>query len=432
LQLLPPEIFSTNVVAENWQVPCVHIRDWPRFPWRGLMLDVSRHFFNKSEVEAVLDEMALYKLNRFHWHLVDDDGWRLEVKDYPRLTQIGAWRDNISLPRTHKPGQGPSAHPAWAAATSDKYTADRRYGGFYTPSDIREVVAYAAARQITVVPEIEMPGHSGAANASYPWLGVSGKPYNMLAPGKFHGGVLNVANPNTIKFEENVLKEVFQLFPGPYVHIGGDEVAAGVWDTNAACRALMQREGFTNDDQLESYFLRQIGAFVGAHHKTLIGWSEIAKGGLGTNAVVMDWIGGAAQAAEAGHDAIMTPQPYCYLDHYQSTNHAAEPLAIGGYIPLQQVSSLGPMPTNLPAQFQSHILGPQANLWTEYVASLPHVQYMIFPRECALAEVGWSAKNARHWPDFQRRLAADEQRLDELGVHYRPGMAEPILKSFVK
>lgn len=429
LQLLSPEVFATNVVTENWQVSCVHIQDWPRFPWRGLMLDVSRHFFNKAEIEAILDEMALYKLNRFHWHLVDDDGWRLEVKRYPRLTKIGAWRDNIDLPRNHKPGQGPNAHPAWADATPDKYAADGRYGGFYTPRDIRDVVAYAATRHIMVVPEIEMPGHSGAAMAAYPWLGVSGKPYNILAPNPFHTGVINPANPNTITFEEKVLKEVFKLFPAPYVHIGGDEVPAGAWDTNTACRALMQRDGLTNDDQLQGYFIRQIDAFVGAHHKTLIGWSEILKGGLGTNAVVMDWNGGGAQAAETGHEAIMTPQPNCYLDHYQSTNHPAEPRAIGGYIPLQQVYSLEPIPTNLPTQFQSHILGPQANLWTEYIASLPHAQYMIFPRECALAEVGWSAKDARDWKDFQRRLIMDEKRLDELGVNYRPGSSEPIIPS---
>ena len=426
LQLLPPEIFSSNAVCASWSVPCVQIRDWPRFPWRGLMLDVSRHFYNTSEVEAVLDEMAFYKLNRFHWHLVDDDGWRLEVKKYPRLTEIGAWRTNIDLPRNHKPGQGPNTHPAWLSPTPDKYRADGDYGGFYTPKDIRAVVAYAAARHIMVVPEIEMPGHSGAAIAAYPELGTTGKPYDILAPNPFHGGVINVANPNTIKFEQTVLKEVFKLFPAPYVHIGGDEVPAGAWDHNAACQALMRQEGFTNDFQLQSYYTRQIAKFIDAHGKTLIGWSEILKGGLATNAVVMDWIGGADKAAEAGHDAILTPQPYCYLDHYQSTNHPLEPRAIGGYLPLRQVYSLEPVPTNLPPQLQFHILGPQGNLWTEFIASLPHIQYMIFPRACALAEVGWSAKDARNWPDFQQRLALDEKWLDQWGVNYRPGSSEPL------
>ena len=426
LQLLPPEIFSTNIVTENWEAPCIKIEDWPRFQWRGLMLDVSRHFFNKSEVETILDEMALYKLNRFHWHLTDDDGWRIEVKQYPKLTRIGAWRASIDLPRTEaKRRQEPAINPAWMRATADKYDSDGRYGGFYTAKDIREVVAYAAARHIMVVPEIEMPGHSGAAIASYPELGATGKRYDILAPNPFHGGVINVASPATIKFEETVLKNVFKLYPGPYVHIGGDEVPAGDWEHNADCQALMRREGFTNDFQLQSYYIRQMEKFINAHGKTLIGWSEILKGGLATNAVVMDWIGGGKQAAEAGHDAVMTPQAYCYLDHYQSTNHGTEPLAIGGYLPLKKTYSMEPVPAGLSPQLEHHILGPQGNLWTEYVASLPHAQYMIFPRLCALAEAGWSEKESRDWTNFQRRLAENEKTLDELGVNYRRSEQEP-------
>jgi hexosaminidase len=404
LQLLPPQIFSTNVVAnENWQIPCVQIEDLPRFQWRGLMLDVSRHFYNVAEVEKFLDEMALYKLNHFHWHLTDDQGWRIEIKKYPKLTQIGARRTHSDI---EPPDKEIHAHPAWAEPTADKFGPDGRYGGFYTQKNIREVVAYAAARHITVVPEIEMPGHSIAALTAYP----------QFSSGP---GIYDPANPGTFTFLENILNEVFQLFPGKYIHIGGDEVRKDYWKKSADCQALMKRKGLKNEDELQSWFTRRMEKFINAHGKTLIGWSEILKGGLATNAVVMDWIGGGKQAAEAGHDAVMTPSAYCYLDHYQSTNHATEPRAIGGFLPLEKVYSFEPVPTNLPAQFQSHILGAQGNLWTEYVASLPHAQYMIFPRMCALAEVDWSAKNARDWDDFRQRLKVDEQRLDELGVNYR-------------
>ncbi len=427
LQLLPPQVFSTNLVSDaQWQAPCVQIEDWPRFPWRGLMLDVSRHFYNKDEVEAILDEMALYKLNRFHWHLVDDDGWRLQVKKYPKLTEVGAWRKDIVLQRTHRTDKVVTAHPEWAQATPDKFAPDGRYGGFYTPKDIREVVAYAAARHIMVVPEIEMPGHCGEVLASYPDLGCSGQPYEVERPGPFHVGVLDPANPETFAFLDTVLEEVFKLFPGPYVHIGGDEVPKGAWNKYADCQELMKREGLTNEAELQSWFTKRMVTFISAHGKTPIGWSEVMRGGLATNVVVMDWIGGGKKAAEQGHDAVMTPADpvdYCYFDHYQSTNHITEPRAIGGYLPLERVYSFEPIPTGLPPDLQDHILGPQGNLWTEYVASLPHAQYMFFPRACAMAEVGWSAKDARDWNSFAQRLAVDEKRLDELGVNYRPGIA---------
>jgi hexosaminidase len=422
MQLLPPEIFSTNVVAKNWQAPCVQIEDWPRFSWRGLMLDVSRHFYNKTEVEAIIDEMALYKLNRFHWHLVDDDGWRIEVPKYPKLTEISAWRHDVALQRTHRTDGEKTGHPAWTTASRDKFGPDHRYGGFYTEDEIREVVAYAAARHIMVVPEIEMPGHSGEVLAAYPELGCTGKPYEMERPGPFHVGVFDPAKPEVYTFLDNVLDEVFQLFPGPYVHIGGDEVPRGAWNPYADCRALMQREGLENEGQLQTWFTKKMVDYVSAHGKTPIGWSEAIRGGMTTNLVVMDWIGGGKKAAEQGHDAVMTPSSpvdYAYFDHYQSTNHLTEPRAIGGYLPLSRVYSFEPVPAGLPADLQSHILGPQGNLWAEYVASLPHAQYMIFPRACAMAEVGWSAKDARNWDDFQRRLSVDERRLDELKVNYR-------------
>jgi hexosaminidase len=424
LQLLPPEIFSTNFVVANWTVPCLNIEDWPRFQWRGLMLDVSRHFFNKSEVEDILDEMAFYKLNRFHWHLTDDQGWRIQIKKYPKLTEVGAWRDKVDFVR---PSNETFRHPAWSKPAPDKFGPDGRYGGFYTQKDVREIVGYAAARHITIVPEIEMPGHAEAALAAYPQYSCVSFSGNDM---RGHKGIYDPSNPETFVFLDNILSEIFKLCPGPYVHIGGDEVQTNYWHDNTNCQALMKREGLTDEHALQSWFTARMEKYISAHGKILVGWSEILRGGLATNAVVMDWIGGAKDAAQAGHDAVMAPSapvPYCYFDYYQSTNHAGEPRAIGNYVPLRQVYSFEPMPAGLPAEFQSHILGAQGNLWTEYVPSLLHVQYMVFPRECAMAEVAWSAADARNWDDFYQRLLANEKCLDQIGVNYRPGGNEPII-----
>jgi len=407
-QLLPPEIFSSNVVQHpDWQMPCVQIEDWPRFKWRGLMLDVSRHFFNKSEVETVLDAMALHKLNVFHWHLTDDQGWRIAIKKYPRLTEIGAWR----------PGVGFGFEPKSTTA----YGPGGHYGGFYTPADIREVVKYATARHITVVPEIEMPGHSTAALEAYPQFSCTGGPFTMPLTGGIFNGIYNPANAETFKFLNDVLTEVFQLFPDRYVHLGGDEVPKETWQNSPACQTLMKQEGLTNEDQLQGWFMRRMEKFVSAHGRTMIGWSEILQGGLASNAVVMDWIGGAKEAASAGHDVVMSPTAYCYLDFYQSTNRATEPRGAtwGGNLTLRKVYSFDPMPMNLPSQLQSHILGTQGNLWTEWVPNLKHAEYMIFPRECAIAEITWSSESSHNWDDFMRRLQIHAQRLDELGINYR-------------
>ncbi|HKI68030.1 MAG TPA: beta-N-acetylhexosaminidase, partial [Verrucomicrobiae bacterium] len=279
-QLLPPEIFSRVAVAHrDWQIPCVQIQDWPRFKWRGLMLDVVRHFYTKSEVETILDTMALQKMNRFHWHLTDDQGWRIEIKEYPKLTQIGAWRSGIGF------GLDPLC--------TTNYGPDGRYGGYYTPDDIREVVKYAAARHIMIVPEIEMPGHSTAALAAYPQYSCTGGPFTIPLKGGVFNGIYDPSNEGTYKFLEGVLTEVFRLFPGKYVHLGGDEVPKETWKNSASCQALMQQEGLTNEDELQSYFMKRMEKFVSAQGKTMIGWSEIVKGGLASNAVVMDWIGGA-------------------------------------------------------------------------------------------------------------------------------------------
>jgi hexosaminidase len=415
LQLFPPEIFSTNAVAGRvWQIPCVKITDWPRFPWRGMMLDVGRHFFDKREVERVLDEMALHKLNTFHWHLVDDQGWRIEIKKYPRLTQVGAWRSHspMNVPETNH------ISPDWLKPVH--FGPDGRYGGYYTQDDIREVVAFAAARHITIVPEIEMPGHSTAALAAYPQFSCTGGPYSTDTPAGVSRGVYCTGNDGTYLFLQDVLTEVFQLFPGKYIHIGGDEVPTDNWQHCPKDQAVIKREGLKDESQLESYFIRRMETFINAHGHTLIGWSEIREGGLAKSAVVMDWIGGAIEAASSGHDVVMTPDEDLYLDHYQSTNTAAEPRAIGGYLPLRHVYLYEPVPKDLPAQFDAHILGAQGNLWTEYVESLPYVEYMAFPRLCALAEVTWSSKSARDWDDFQGRLQTHVRRLDELGINYHP------------
>ncbi len=302
----------------------------------------------------------------------------------------------------------------------DKFGPDGRYGGFYTTSDIREIIAYAAARHITIIPEIEMPGHSGAALDAYPELNCITSDGSRAS----NTGVYCAGNDQTYVFLENVLKEVCRLFPGKYIHIGGDEVGPGNWEHCPRCQALMKAQGLKNAAQLQSYFVKRIEKFINAQGKTLVGWSEIIKGGLAPNAVVMDWIGGAKEAAGEGHDVVRTPTGFCYFDHYQSQNHTTEPQAFGGYLPLKQVYSFEPIPADLPAQYDSHILGGQANLWTEYIASVPHVEYMLFPRLCALAETVWSAKSERDWTDFQRRLKVDEQRLGELGVNYRAGQGQ--------
>jgi hexosaminidase len=407
-QLWPPEIFSTNLVRDaDWQVPCVQIQDWPRFKWRGFMLDVSRHFFTKSEVESFLDAMALHKMNVFHWHLTDDHGWRIEIKKYPELTQVGAWRAGGGF--------------GFAPQTTTAYGPDGRYGGFYTQDDIRDVVKYAAARHITIVPEIEMPGHATAALSAYPQFSCTNGPFEPSMTAGIFYGIYDPAKEETFVFLASVLTEVAQLFPGPYIHIGGDEVPKETWKNSADCQALMKRKGLKNEEELQSWFIRRIEKIVNAHGRSMIGWSEILQGGLAQNATVMDWIGGAKEAAEAGHDVVMTPTAYCYFDFYQSSNQVAEPKAAawGGPLTLNRMYAFEPMPTNVPPALQSHILGAQGNLWTEQIPNFRHAEYMTFPRACALAEVTWSAKDSHNWDDFMRRLQIHVRRLDELNINYR-------------
>jgi hexosaminidase len=299
------------------------------------------------------------------------------------------------------------------------YGKDGRYGGFYTQKEIREVVAYAQKLHITIVPEIEMPGHSLAALTAYPELGSGSGPFEVPLKGGVNPGIFSPAKPEAFEFLQNVLLEVFELFPSKYIHIGGDEVPKGPWKNDAACQALMKQENLKNEDELQSWFTRRMEKFINAHGKTLIGWSEILQGGLAQNAAVMDWIGGGREAASAGHDVVMSPTANCYFDYYQSRDHSTEPRAIGGFLPLQKVYALEPVPAGLAPEFQNHILGAQGNLWTEYIPNLKQAEYMIFPRLSALAEVVWSPKDARNFDNFKLRLKTDEQRLDQLGVSYR-------------
>jgi hexosaminidase len=403
LQLLPPAALSPKTTpGVSWSIPCVHIEDKPRFLWRGFMLDVSRHFFTKEEIKRVLDLMAFHKLNTFHWHLTDDQGWRIEIKKYPRLVHVGAWRKSIGF------GLDPRSSTA--------YGPDGRYGGYYSQADVREIVAYAQARHITIVPEIEMPGHASAALLAYPEFACPIAETNATprAPDVYCAG-----NENTFKFLEDVLTEINDLFPGKYIHIGGDEVSKRSWRECPLCQALIVREGLNNVDGLQNYFERRIAKFLESKGRTAIGWSEIGQDGLPAQAAVMDWLGTAVGVVGAGHDVVRCPNTNCYFDYYQSRDRVDEPPASGAYLPLEQVYAFEPVPGGLAPQARAHILGAQANLWTEYIPSLKQAEYMTFPRLCALAEVAWSPASARNWRDFLRRLETHCRRLSELGVNYR-------------
>lgn len=411
LQLFPAEIFAKGA-AGNFQrvAPCVRIEDRPRFVWRGLLLDVARHFFTPEELKQMFDALALHKINMCQLHLTDDQGWRLQIRKYPRLTDVGAWRKSIGFNLDPK--------------SSRAYGPDGRYGGFYTQEEIRELVAYARSRHITLVPEIEMPGHASAALACYPEYSCTGGPYSTDMAAGVSAGVYCAGREETYTFVADVLAEVGEVFPGQYIHIGGDEVTKENWKKCQRCQALMRREGLKTENELQSYFIRRVEKTLNSQGRRLIGWSEIREGGLAANATVMDWIGGALEAASAGHEVIMTPTSHCYLDYYQSRNRTKEPPAIGAFLPLHTVYSFEPIPPGLDPAFHSHILGAQGNVWTEYIPSLEQLQYMTFPRLCALAEVSWSPKAARDWESFTQRLETHCRRLDKLGINYRRGFFE--------
>ncbi len=406
-QLLPPPIFrEARVAGVDWTIPGVTIEDHPRFRWRGMHLDVCRHFMPKEFVKKYIGLRALHKMHAFHWHLTEEQGWRSEIRKYPKLTEVGAWREETLV--------GSYQDKPW------KFD-DKRHGGFYTQDDVREIVAYARDRRVRIVPEIEMPGHAQAAIAAYPELGNTG----LQLPVRTYWGVNeNIFNANeaTILFLQDVLAEVLELFPGEFIHVGGDEAVKTQWEETPEARARIRELGLDDADELQSYFIGRMDAFLTENGRRLIGWDEILEGGLAPGATVMSWRGedGGIAAAKAGHDAVMAPYSHLYFDYAQG-DHAAEPLAIGTAITtLAKVYEYDPIPASLTAQEARHILGAQGQLWTEYIPDPKHAEYMAYPRGCALAEIVWTPQEERDFADFSRRLERHVERLAILDVGFRP------------
>ncbi|MBL7950462.1 MAG: family 20 glycosylhydrolase [Flavobacteriales bacterium] len=382
-------------------LPCLTITDHPRFPWRGMHMDPCRHFWSVDFTKKYIDLLARYKMNSFHWHLTDDQGWRIEIKKHPKLTEVGAWRKGSQV--------GPYSRREYDSIP---------YGGFYTQDEIREVVAYAKARHINVVPEIEMPGHALAALAGYPHLGCTGGPYEVNKGWGVFEDVCCAGNDSTFAMLEDVLTEVMELFPSEIIHIGGDESPKERWKACAKCQRRIRAEGLKDEHELQSYFIRRIEKFVNSKGRKIIGWDEILEGGLAPNAAVMSWQGteGGIAAARSGHYAVMSPGSHCYFDHYQG-DPANEPLAIGGYTPLQKVYAYEPIPAELKPEEHKYILGAQGNVWTEYILTPEHMEYMAVPRMLALAEVLWTPKAKRNEADFIQRLEKEFVRLEEMKVN---------------
>jgi hexosaminidase len=409
LQLFPPEIFRAAKVSNiSWTLPCVEIEDYPRFQWRGALLDTARHFMPKEFVKKFIDLLALHKMNSFQWHLTDDQGWRIEIKKYPKLTKIGGWRKESLVGRLESESQ------------KELKFDGTPHGGFYTQDDAREIVEYARVRHINVVPEIEMPGHAQAAIAAYPELGNTGQ---QLEVGTKWGVFENIFNPkeSTLLFLQDVLTEILEIFPSKFVHIGGDEAVKTQWKASAEAQARIKELGLKNEEELQGYFTRRMGEFLSSKGRRLIGWDEILEGGIAPDTTVMSWRGekGGIAAARAGHDVVMAPTGYTYFDYYQSKDRDKEPLAIGGYLPLEVVYNYEPVPKEIAPEFAKHVLGSQGQLWTEYMPSSKQVEYMAFPRLTALAEVTWTSKEKKNYPEFLKRLTGHLQRLAILDVNYR-------------
>lgn len=405
-QLLPA--IRTNAIIK---IPAMVVKDYPRFSWRGMHLDVSRHFYSPDLVKLYIDLLAKYKFNIFHWHLVDDQGWRIEIKQYPGLTGVGAWRvdkNNISW------SNRPQAKPGEPAT----------YGGYYTQDQIRDIVEYAAKRNITIVPEIEMPAHVASAIAAYPWLSCSQRPQLPMTGGDYSGIASGycAGNDRVFTFLENVLTEVMALFPSKYIHIGGDELDKGPWKSCPKCQARIKKEGLKNVDELQSYFIKRMEKFLNSKGRKIIGWDEILEGGLAPDATVMSWRGeaGGIAAAQMGHDVIMSPGTPLYFNHYQA-DPATEPEANGGFNTLKMVYEYDPIPELLNPEQGKHILGAQANIWGEYILTPMHVLYMMLPRMLALSEVDWTPKKEKDWVDFNERLQVHYSRLDAMGLPYSKG-----------
>ena len=385
--------------AGSYSIASVEIEDTPRFAYRGLMLDVSRHFSTKEFIKKQIDALAYYKINRLHLHLTDAAGWRLEIKKYPLLTEFAAWRTD------------PTWKQWWNGGRKYvRFDVPGAYGGYYTQDDIREILEYARQHYITVIPEIEMPSHSEEVLAAYPQLSCSGEPYK--------NSDFCVGNEETFTFLENVLTEVMELFPSEYIHIGGDEAGKSAWKTCPKCQKRMKDEHLANVDELQSYLIHRIEKFLNNHGRHLLGWDEILQGGIAPNATVMSWRGeeGGIAAVTSGHRAIMTPGAYCYLDSYQDAPYS-QPEAIGGYLPLKKVYSYNPVPASLTAEQAKLVYGVQGNLWVEYIPTPEHVEYMIYPRILALAETAWSAPERKSWPDFHTRALSAVTDLQAKGYH---------------
>lgn len=404
VQLIPPlEMKSLKVAPKKqFEVQCCYIQDRPRYQWRGMHLDVCRHFFPISFVKRYIDLIATYKMNTFHWHLTEDQGWRIEIKKYPKLTSVGAWRNGTMI-----------------GSYKDKKYDTIRYGGFYTQEEIKDVVAYATARHITVVPEIEMPGHSLAAIAAYPWLSCTGLKQEVAKGWGVFDDVY-CTKDSTFQFLEDVLTEVISLFPGKYIHIGGDECPKTRWKTCPYCQNLIKKEKLKDEHELQSYFITRIEKFLNSKGKQIIGWDEILEGGLAPNAGVMSWRGteGGIAAAKQKHYVVMSPGKPCYFDHYQSKNKLVEPLAIGGFNPLDSVYNYNPTPKILNEQEAQFIMGAQGNVWTEYILNEKQVEYMAVPRMIALAEVLWTEPKNKNFQNFVIRLNKNKFILDNWQVNY--------------
>ncbi len=428
LQLLPKEIESRTVAKAAWTVPAVKITDYPRFGWRGIMLDVSRHFFSKADVKTFIDQLARLKYNTFHWHLTDDNGWRLEIKSLPKLTSVGAWR----VPRAGHFGDRADPKPGEAAT----------YGGFYTQEDVREIVRYAQERNITIVPEIDVPGHSMAALAAYPELSTTKNPQTYVNPGtpfsEWYGNgtfkmkvenTLNPADEKVYEFLDKVFTEVAALFPNPYIHVGGDEAYKGYWAADPGCQELMKKLNIRHVEDLQGYFMGRVEKILQAKGKKLLGWDEILEGGISPGATVMSWRGvkGGIEAAHLGHDVVMTPTTFAYLDYTQGDPTIDPPIYAG--LRVSKSYSFEPVPEGVDAKY---ILGGQGNLWTEQIPNLHYLEYMTYPRAWALADVYWSPKTSKDWDYFSQRMETHFERADAAQVNYSKAAYDAIVQTSSK
>ncbi|MDH7913331.1 family 20 glycosylhydrolase [Winogradskyella sp. SYSU M77433] len=402
-QIMPVDLENDTFSKNEINIQAVTIRDQPQFKYRGMHLDVARHMFSVDFIKKYIDALVLLKMNTFHWHLTDDQGWRIEIKKYPKLQEVSAYRDETLVGHySDQPHQFDG----------------KRYGGYYTQEEVKAVVQYAKARFVTVIPEIEMPGHAQAAIAAYPELGCTDEPVEVA---KKWGVFEEIYCPNqkTFAFLEDVLDEVLELFPSKYIHIGGDEAPKTRWKNCEHCQKLIKKEGLKDEHHLQSYFITKMEAYLNSKGRQIIGWDEILEGGLAPNATVMSWRGtnGAVEAAKSGHNVVMTPTSHCYFDYYQSENED-EPLAIGGFLPLEKVYGFNPIPEELTIEESKYVLGAQGNIWTEYIPTEKHLEYMTFPRMLALSEVVWSQPQHKNYKDFVSRLENFHQRLNALDINY--------------